>query len=169
MVAVGDAVCFQLHKKLQDTNEQGSVNDRQCGILWLSRGQTFFQWIKYVMTGNHTLFSSESCKISDLENARDRCTGCCLYLFLYMDLQRTLRHCVFFSWQGTEYTEQEIHNFLEPCRVGGSSKYTTNHLKFIIVPISSIIVPYCLWFMVFSSDSQTTYSHCVITLMYSSR
>lgn len=57
MVAVGDEVCFSMQKCLEGINEQGSVNDRNCGILRLWIGQASFRWIKHFMEGNHSFFS----------------------------------------------------------------------------------------------------------------
>lgn len=117
-VAVGSAVCSLLQKWLEGTNEQGSVNDRNWGILRLWRGQAFFQWIKPSMAGNHS-FSSERCNLLNACNTwrqprkipqTEVQPFVCCCSWLYMDLSTwvlylTVRH------RGAEH-EEEIPNCL---------------------------------------------------------
>lgn len=135
MAAVGDAVCFPLRKWLEGTNEQGSVNDRNSGILRLWRGQAFCQWIKHFMAGNHSFFLKTLHYLKACRTWRQTWkmpqtevwAFVLVYAFIVQLFMRILPHCMAksISSQSSAY-EEEMHSFLALHGVGGGWNYFKN-------------------------------------------
>lgn len=111
---------------VEGTNEQGSVNDRNCGILRYEEVRLSSSELSIFMADNHSFFSMtleticmppknytiQTWKIPQTEVWAFVHT----YLCLYMDLRPSGGFCLTVCHsplvhKGTEY-EEEIHNFL---------------------------------------------------------